>query len=719
MAETINQQDAIEVIDDPVDAVRTLPDVYIGALGNSGFLNMYREILQNSLDEIIKGNTLDKNIIVSFDERTHMCIIEDNGQGIDLNMLDVVFIKLHSSSNYNKVEGSGRYSAGKNGMGGTITNFLSEFFIAESYRMDGTAARVTFKEGRISKKGVEKIKCPAGKHGLIVTFGPSKMMGEITTTIAEIQQLTWIVCNLCVIGTRITLNSINTMNQKNTVVIENKRGITELLDNICTKAVMAPAYFEEDNGSMKVQVLFTYDASMEETLITSTANMCPTSNGTHVTGFLDAMVRYFRNYMNKIYLANNKKLQVDAQDVRTGLRAVISVYALKPLFTGQSKEIYSQEAMKPFVKEVTEKALAQWAQTSPLDLQKVSKYLKDVCEVRSKMDNAKVEISKKYNTSAITDLPAKYIRPNTRNKPFELWIVEGDSCASALENNRDKACQGVFPIKGKMLNPYVTPTKRYFENDEVAGIFHICGYKNYAKKFDPEQFKPSKVVIATDADADGSHIQCLVFGLFLRYLPFVIEQGKLFVANPPLYGAMIGKSMKFFAGNKDYIEYVQNLFCKNNVVTNIKGKELTKKELTSILIRNMDYVKLIQHVSNTFAIDPYFLEFLLMNRKLDYKKFKTAVEKAYRFTKVEQENGITVIRGLVGSKYQTVFFDNRILDMCGEICNLIDRSEDYYRLNGEQISLYGLMITFNKFEPSNLTRYKGQQLGPVLWQHSA
>ena len=134
MAETINKQKQIKVIEDPVEAVRKLPDVYLGRLAGPGFLNMYREIVQNSLDEIVKGNTLDKNIIISYDARTQTVIVEDNGQGIDINMLVQVFSILHSSSNYDKVEGSGDYSAGKNGMGATITNFLSRFFVVESGR---------------------------------------------------------------------------------------------------------------------------------------------------------------------------------------------------------------------------------------------------------------------------------------------------------------------------------------------------------------------------------------------------------------------------------------------------------------------------------------------------------------------------------------------------------------------------------------------------------
>lgn len=448
MAEMPKQQKEIQVIDDPVVAVRKLPDVYIGALGNAGYLNMYREIIQNSLDEIIKGNTLDKNIIISFDERTHTCIVEDNGQGIEINMLVPVFSILHSSSNYDKKEGSGEYSSGKNGMGATITNYLSKFFVVESYRPNGEAAKVEFEEGRLNSKGLQKIKPRKAKHGLITTFAPSDMMGQITVTVDEIYNLTWLITHLCTIGTTIAFNTIDKMGRVSKIIIKNNNGIFELIDNICEKKVVNPIYFTEDNGTMKVEVLFSYDiANMDDPRILGFANMCPTNAGTHIDGYLDAIVKYFRDYMNKIYLANSKKLQVNAQDIRTGLRAVVSVFHVKPLFSGQSKEFFSKEDMKPYIYGVTLRALDGWAKNNPNELQKICKYLKEVCEIRMKSDNEKIKMSDKYTTSVVTGMPAKYKKPNGKG-PFELWICEGDSAASGMENNRDKSCQAIFPIRG-------------------------------------------------------------------------------------------------------------------------------------------------------------------------------------------------------------------------------------------------------------------------------
>ena len=715
----VHKQDDIKVLEDPVTAVRKLPDVYIGALGNDGFKNMFREILQNSLDEINKGNTLNKTIIVAFDSRTKTVIIEDNGQGIALDKLDVVFSVLHSSSNYDKKEGSGRYSSGKNGMGGTITNFLSEFFIAESYRMDGTAAKVEFREGILKKK--TKIKCPKGKSGLIVTFAPSSMMGEITIDENDILYLISIMVPLCAIGTRVEYQSIDMMGQRKSTVIENRYGIQELMNGLNSNKVIPAIHYMQDNGTMKVEVLMSYDVAMDEPKILSFANTCPTDAGVHVDSFLDAVVKYFRNYMNKIYLANNKKkLQVNAQDIRTGLRAVISVFHLYPLFTGQSKEIFSKEDIKPFMFDATTKALNDWSKSNPAELQKMCKYFKDICEIRTKQDTEKVKMSDKYTTSAITGLPAEYEKPFDNND-FEVLIVEGKSAKGGAVNNRNKYKQGLMPIRGKIINAFTTPTKKYFENEEVSGLFKIFGYNGYQKKFDPAKFKPKRVIIMTDADADGAHIRDLLFSLFLVYLPFVIEQGKLFFVEPPLYGLTEGKKTRFFSTNYEYVKFIQDRFCSKYEVRNINNnKQYSSKDLTKILVNNMYYKESVDVISSRYAIHPNLLEFILFNINNDYKKFKSIIEKNNRFLKVSQENGVTIIRGLYESEVHTIFVNDRLINDSKEVLEYIKKSEEYYIINGEKKSLYDLMYLFNTFIPNNVSRYKGlgRHICPVLWQHS-
>jgi len=204
--------------------------------------------------------------------------------------------------------------------------------------------------------------------------------------------------------------------------------------------------------------------------------------------------------------------------------------------------------------------------------------------------------------------------------------------------------------------------------------------------------------------------------MFLKYLPFVIEQGKLFAATPPLYSIPLGKGkMKFFANNMEYVEYVRDMFCKNNVIQSENGKTLTKTEILRFLYKNIDYIKIITHLSNIFAIDPYFLEFLLYNRDLSFDKLKTAVKKVFKYVDVTKQGNTIVLRGLVGSLFQTVFFDQRLLHECKPLIELIDKNDKFYILNGQRCTIYSIMKLFSETEPSGITRYKGLgELKPEL-----
>ena len=368
--------------------------------------------------------------------------------------------------------------------------------------------------------------------------------------------------------------------------------------------------------------------------------------------------------------------------------------------------------MKPYIFNATLNALDEWSKNNPTELQKVCKYLKDVCEIRTKQDGEKVKMSDKYVSSAITGLPSKYEKPFD-DKDFEVMIVEGDSAKGGAVNNRDKIHQGLIGIRGKISNAFTTPPKKYFENEEVAGLFKIFGYNGYQKKFDPDKFKPKRVIIMTDADADGAHIRDLLFGMFLVYLPFVIEQGKLFFVEPPLYGLTEGKKITFFNSQYEYVKFIQDRFCKKYQVCNINTKKpYSNRDLTNLLVKNNYYKESIDKISFRYAIHPNLLEFILFNMNNDFKKFKKIIESNNRFLKVTQENGTTIIRGLYESEVHTIFVNDRLLNDSKEALNFIKRNEEYYIINGDKKSLYDLMSLFESFIPNNISRYKGQYKTP-------
>ena len=372
--------------------------------------------------------------------------------------------------------------------------------------------------------------------------------------------------------------------------------------------------------------------------------------------------------------------------------------------------------MEDYAYDVTLSCIDTWAKNNSSELQKLCKYFKDICEIRSSIENQKVKLSNNYQSSAISGDPVKFKKPVNRNKgEWELWLMEGDSAAGGFQNERGPMTNiGLMPLKGKIKNPFTTPPKTLFENDEIAGITKLCGYNGYSgKKFDPELFKPGKVVFATDADADGSHIACLLLGFFLRYMPFAFgdpngdgKDSKIFTANPPLYGYSEGKTMKFFANTLEYVEFVQERFCAKHILADaITGKKLSRSEITNLLYINQDYIELINHVSST--INPYLVELLLINKDLPYNKLKKLVESKYKFLTVSKANNEITVVGLLELVHQRVFFNDRMISMCSQALAAINRNaKKYYLLDGELMSIYGIMSRFDELAPV-VTRYKG------------
>lgn len=710
-----NYANEIQELKGFVEAVRKRPGMYIGHIGNKGYINMVREIFQNSYDELNRESSPCDSIIVSFDERTFTVIIEDNGRGIPFGKLIQVFKNQHTSSNYEKKKGD--YASGLHGVGAKVTNALSKFFKVESYNViQGEGRVVEFKDGYPWDKGEVIVPNPNGKQGTIITFTPDlKVLGELTVEWKDIFNLIEMLMPLSKKGSKVFFNAIDINGKKHSEVINNEDGIFSFIVKMTSHPLIMPVSMFKDTGIMKMDIMFTYDSTdMDNDVVMAFSNSCPTVAGTHIDGFKEGIAYFFTNYMNKIFLVNSsgkknkKELKITAADTRVGLKAVLSVAHLEPIFSGQAKEILSNEDMQPFVKNGVIESLEQWSKDNPKDFNKICKYLKDVAELRLKQDKEKINLNKKYNSNTLTGLPSKYIAP-TGNKDLELWIVEGDSAAGTMQNHRDNKTQGYFPIRGKLPNAFATTPKEFLENAEVAGIINIIG-GGYGRNFDISKVKWNKIIFGADADADGSHICALLLRFFILYLPDMIKEGRVFKAVPPLYGLETNKKTIYFTERIDYIKYVQKLFAKNNEVCHADGKPLSTAELTKILYINADYTYELLAIANRYAIDPELLEVLLMLHlaKADYKKIKSTIENKYRFIKVSKINGVINIQGSLNSKIQTIFYNQRVIDDCIRIINILNNNKELlFKINGKVSNLYELMSRFDESSPKNIRRFKG------------
>ena len=695
-----------------VEAVRQNPGYHLGSKGNKGLKNMAREIWQNSFDELDKPSSPCTWVKISFDERTYGFSCEDNGRGIPFGEILRIFTNPNTSSNYEKKPGE--YSSGLHGVGAKVTNAMSHRFIIESYKFTGEARRVEFTEGYPWDKGEVKIKNPNKKQGTYIYFEPSvDALGEISITWQDVYSWLMNIVPLSKIGATVYFKAIDKTGKEHTGTIVNEDGIMTYLINDVETPLVAPIVLSRDTGYMKMDIAFTWDTSETATdHIIAFANKCPTIFGTHIDGFESGVTSFFVNYMNKVYLASMKKNKVSVikNDVKSGLKAIVTVSHLKPIFDGQSKEKLSNDDMFPFVKDTILELLEAWSKNNSKDLATICKYLKDIADVRTSADKQRVRLTDKYNKSKLTGLPAKYVAPKGK-KNRELFITEGDSAAGLIKNYRLNETQGYFPIRGKLPNAFRTTKEKFLSNAEVAGIIQIIG-GGYGRNFDISKVKWDKIIFCTDADPDGNHIKALLLRFFILYMPQMIEAGKVYAALPPLYGVKVGKKYVYLRDRMDYIKYIQKDFSKNNKVSTAKdNKPINPRELSKILYINLDYDIAVQRVADNHAIDPVLLEtiLILVYNKASMAKFGSAIKKQFKFidTVTKKDNTI-IVEGLVGSKYQTVFVNDTLIKESKEILDYIEKNEALaYKVNGQVKSIYELMVLFNQSAPSSIQRYKG------------
>lgn len=454
-----------------VEAVRRLPGMYIGETGNNGWRSCIREITQNSFDEAVRPDSPCNYVKITFDERNHSAIIEDTGRGVPHNKMQQIYSEAHSSSHYENTAGSS-YSSGVHGVGAGVAMSLSENFKSTSYVL-GVAHEIIFKKGQLVQKE-HQVPCPKNRQGTTVYLEPDlDIMGQITLSCHEIFTMVANIVPLLPIGTKVDFIGIDTIG--NIAINEqlvNTDGVFAFLRQRTKTALINPITFSCDTKVMKAEAAFTYDSTdltSEEDIISFANFTNTTGGGTHVNGFLDGLCTYMRNYMNKIYLGDKSKITVTANDIKTGLKAVINVDHINPMFMGQFKGILSNTDMQDFVKRLTIEALEGWSKTNPGDLIKLCKFFKEVAEIRSKNDNEKIKLSDKYSQSKITGKPKDYVQPSG-HKNLELFIVEGKSAKGPATSGRNYETQGVFPIRGKLPKVFgPIDSNVYMQTSLIAG----------------------------------------------------------------------------------------------------------------------------------------------------------------------------------------------------------------------------------------------------------
>ena len=716
-----NYGKTIESIDTFVQAVRQVPGMYIGSKGNKGFLNMIREVFQNAVDEIIKHDSPATYVIVSYDENTKRVIIEDNGRGIPYGDMNRIFTSQHTSSNYNKKKGE--FSSGLHGIGSKITNALSHEFIVKSYIL-GKGKMIKFIEGVAWEQGEIDIPNEDNKQGTVIEFLVNEdVMGEVDLSAEIVLSLFTTIMTQATIGAVMHFNAVQKSGNIINETFVNTDGIVTNLYMKSESPIIKPIIISKYTGTMTVDVALTFDSDMGEPDITPFANLCP-AGGVHVEGFIDGLCRWFRDYMNKIYLAKNKKTSVVNNDIKTGLKAIISIKHLHPVMEGQSKENVTNEDLFPFVKTTVMEQLTDWSKTNADDLQKIAKYFKEVAEIRIKGEEGKQKVASRYGNS-ITKMPEKYEAPYYPLKcgKCELYIFEGDSAGGSGKKARTKY-QGIMPIRGKLPNAFTTPRTKFLANEEIDALIHIETGGSLST-WDGHTILWDKIIAGCDADPDGAHIETLILRFHMMYLRSVIEQGKLYRAVSPLFGETIGhgKNQKtiFYTDYSDLVAKTQKLFMKKYKISYIKNGEIPYKELEYLLNINENYLYYMNRAAGNYGINPVLLETILSNLDLPYDKIAELLKKRFsNYIELEKLGNTTIIRTLVNDgkeeKINTIYLNDNFLRDVENVKYQIDKNQfTTFKINGVERGLYELMSAFDKTTPNNIRRYKGLgEMNPTL-----
>lgn len=707
--------DSIKSHDTFRDAVRHNQGMYIGAGGNIGYINMTREIFSNAIDELIKPTSPCNWVKITYDERDFRVIVEDNGRGIPFNKMIDIFSREHTSSNYSKNEYE--YSSGVHGVGSKVTCALSDLFAVKSHVL-GECRYVEFHDGFLWNKGsiIELQKNQMDREqGTTVTFTPfESLRRQLSVKCEDIRNLVLTILLLTPINSVIEFVGIDLSgNIKYKESFKNQGGLKEKLYEFNKNKITNDIHSYMDNGKIRLETVINFCIE-EEPLVLSFANLSPTkSGGVHQDGFYNGCIKFFRNYMNKVYLNDKSKISVNASDIKDILSGVVHVCTLYPNFMGQAKDALAEPSdgsfsISSFISDFVESELNEWSKQNPKELAKVAKILKTVAENRLKSEGVIKKLSNQYNKSSISGLPESYIKPSGK-KNLELLIVEGKSAMSSVANSRDNQTQGLFPIRGKLPNAFQKKPNEMLSNSEVAAIIEIVG-GGYGKNFKLENVKFDKVIFLTDPDPDGSHIAGLLLNLFAVYMKPMIDDGRVYKAVPPLYGMSVGKNkMKYFIDKADQTKYVQSLFAKQNVVS-INGNRLSDTKLFDLMYRNSEYVFELEKLSNNYAVPAIIMEAVLIstiNKTTLKEVYKMLKSKYYRFLNLDKINGKDVINGLAGNAIELFITDN-LFKNATNVLNILSQNIDFYfELNGEDATLYELMKVYKKYEPSSLQRYKG------------
>jgi DNA gyrase subunit B len=558
-----------------LEAVRKRPAMYIGDIGSRGLHHLINEVVDNSIDEALAG--YNDRVIITI-HKDHSVSVEDRGRGIPVDIhpvekksaLEVVMTVLHAGGKFDK--NSYKVSGGLHGVGVSVVNALSEWMKAE-VRRDG---KIYFQEYRRGEPvaPVKQIGTYKGDvTGTKITFKPDGEIFKVTKfnfdTVAErIRELAYLNKDVTM-----TLKDENDGQEE---VYKFKGGLIDFVRYLdeTREPIHKPIYIEGEKDSTPVEVCFEYSDSYSENVNTYVNNINTIEGGTHLVGFRTALTRTFNNYAAKNGLIKeNSKITLSGDDFKEGLTAVVSVKVMEPQFEGQTKTKLGNSEVKSIVETIVGEKLSEFLEENPSVAKKIFEKTMRAAEAREAARKAR-ELVRRKNALDSMHLPGK-LADCSINDPehCEVYIVEGDSAGGSAKQGRDRRFQAILPIKGKILNVEKAKLNKILENQEIQAMISAIG-AGIGEDFNPEKARYGKIILMTDADVDGSHIRTLLLTFFYRHMKELITEGKVYIAQPPLYKIKKGKEEHYAFDEEERDKILKRIKSES------KGKEESVIEIT-------------------------------------------------------------------------------------------------------------------------------------------
>lgn len=546
--------DNIQVLEG-LEAVRKRPAMYIGDTGFKGLHHLIWEVVDNSIDEAMAGYCDTINVTI---EKNNSITVKDNGRGIPTGMhpkekksaLEVVLTVLHAGGKFDK--DTYKVSGGLHGVGVSCVNALSIHLRAEVHR-EGKVFEQEFSEGK--PLYATRVIGDSEDTGTIIHFLPDETIFSVTefkyeTVSTRLRELSFLNK-----GIKLTLVDKREEDEEGNFRGEeffSEVGLNEFvlyLEGTRQPLIPEPIYMENTKGVVPVEIAMMYNTSYGENVFSYVNNINTIEGGTHVQGFRSALTRTLKSYADKSGILAKEKIEISGDDFREGLTAVISVKVAEPQFEGQTKTKLGNSEVVSIVSQVVAEMLDTYLDEHPKEARTIIDKVILAAKARIAAKKAREMVQRK-NVMSGTGLPGKLSDcSETDPEVCELYLVEGDSAGGTAKQGRNRAFQAILPLRGKILNVEKAQEYRIYENEEIKNMFTAMGVQigkdGDERALNIDKLRYHKIVIMTDADIDGSHIRTLILTFFFRYMKILIDNGYIYIAQPPLYLVKKGKEERY------------------------------------------------------------------------------------------------------------------------------------------------------------------------------